>query len=494
MPWDAPPYSLRVDEPGEGGAAGLGPDEAEGDGRDVLIVDDDPTNLSLLADMLGKRGYRVRLANGGRRALTAAQARVPDLVMLDISMPEMDGFTVCERLKADPATREVPVVFLSALDEVIDKVRAFAVGGADYVTKPFELGEVLVRLEKELALSRLRRQMARRNAELERKNAELERKNQELARRTEELLQSQERATRVFSTLTGVLPGYELDGRYRLEARIGTGGFGAVYRARQLALDRQVAVKVLQPALTDESPEALRRLLREGVAACRVNHPNAVTVFDSGVSPDGVAYLVMELLEGRSLADELAGGTVLSPERCVAIAVPVCRVLAEAHAAGIVHRDIKPSNIFLHRAREQEVVKVVDFGTAKLLHGEAGAADPAHRTQLVGTPAYLAPERLQRGIADGRADIYSLGVTLYEMLSGALPCEEDSLSGWLAAAARGDLELRPLQSRNPALPAGLVEAVMRALSRDPAARPTAPELEQALLGALAGLLGAGRLP
>jgi diguanylate cyclase (GGDEF)-like protein len=147
---------------------------------DVLIVDDNPINLDLLSSMLQKQGYRVRVATNGMRALAAAKSVQPDLVMLDINMPEMDGYEVCRRLKAGELTRDVPVIFISALDEAMDKVKAFQSGGADYVTKPFQFEEVLARIENQLKISRLQREMERKNAELQQANLHLERANRML--------------------------------------------------------------------------------------------------------------------------------------------------------------------------------------------------------------------------------------------------------------------------------------------------------------------------
>jgi diguanylate cyclase (GGDEF)-like protein len=147
---------------------------------DVLIVDDNPINLDLLSGMLLDRGYRVRVATSGRRALSAARSAVPDLIMLDINMPEMDGYEVCERVKGDVTTRDTPVIFISALDNALDKVRAFQTGGADYVTKPFQFEEVLARIEIQLKISRLQKEMERKNAELAQSNVQLERANRML--------------------------------------------------------------------------------------------------------------------------------------------------------------------------------------------------------------------------------------------------------------------------------------------------------------------------
>lgn len=146
---------------------------AEPGRADILVVDDNPANIELLVAILSSRGYRVRVANSGARALAAASADPPDLIMLDIAMPKMDGYEVCRQLKADPATRAVPVIFLSALNGVIDKVQAFGAGGTDYIGKPFQLEEVIARVENQVRVSRMQREVEQRNTELAVVNAEL---------------------------------------------------------------------------------------------------------------------------------------------------------------------------------------------------------------------------------------------------------------------------------------------------------------------------------
>lgn len=155
-------------------------DEIKKNKGEILIVDDNPINLDLLSSMLREHHYRVRAAINGRRALMAVRSCLPDLIMLDINMPEMDGYEVCRQLKADSYTADIPVIFISALDEVLDKVRAFEVGGADYVTKPFQFGEVLVRIENHLKISRLQKEMERKNQELQQSYLQLERANRML--------------------------------------------------------------------------------------------------------------------------------------------------------------------------------------------------------------------------------------------------------------------------------------------------------------------------
>jgi CheY-like chemotaxis protein len=438
----------------------------------IFIVDDNPNNLSLLAGILRDGGYEVRIANSGRRALAAIRAEPPELVLLDINMPDLSGFEVCRELKAGPATAEIPVVFLSALDDVADKVSAFDAGGVDYVTKPFHTDEVLVRVATQLRLSRLR-------LALEQKNAELQRRNQQLQLAWRD-------ADHVFASLSDSLSGTVLDGRYRLEQKIGSGGFAAIYRGHELAAGRPVAVKILRPDSGRDAATYLDRFRNEGLSAMRLSHPNAVAVLDSGVTSSGVAFLVMELLEGRSLAEELERTGPLSLRRCAEIVGPLCAVLAHAHGQGILHRDIKPANVFLHQARGGEVVKVVDFGIAKLFDEERHTDVFTTIGRLIGTPVYMSPERLLGKPHDERADSYGVGVTLYQMISGRLPFEVTG--GNLGAVVMTCLaeSATPLRRHVPDCPAPVEALVMRAIAKRPEDRPRVADLAAALAAAVEG--------
>jgi serine/threonine protein kinase len=434
----------------------------------VFIVDDNPNNLTLLSSILRDAGYEVRAASGGRRALEILERRRPELIMLDIQMPDLDGYEVCRVLKQSPELRAIPVIFVSSLDDVIDKVKAFEVGGVDYVTKPFEAAEVLARVASQLRLSRLQAELERRNAELERKNAEL--------------VASRRETEQVFSALSEVLPGTVLDDAYRIDAKIGEGGFGAVFRGLRLDLERPVAVKVLRPTPSGRSAEGIERFRREGIAACRVHHPNAVDVLDFGVTPGGIAYLVMELLRGDTLESLLHDRGALPLERCAEILAPVCDALAEAHDQRVVHRDVKPANIFLHQTKQGEVVKVVDFGVAKLFETEeAGGPDNTVDGTLVGTPSYIAPERIVGEPYDGRSDVYSVGVVLYAMLCGELPFPQAKGANPFASVFNHVMkEPRPLREVRPDVPEMAEALTLRALAKVAAKRPTARELAAAL--------------
>jgi eukaryotic-like serine/threonine-protein kinase len=373
----------------------------------------------------------------------------------------------------------VPVIFISALDQVDEKVRAFEAGAADYVTKPFEPKEVLSRVGAHVQLYRLRRELETKQEELERNHRALAEQNEALSRKNEELEAAERRTRHVFSALAAALPGTVLDGKYRLDEKIGFGGFATVFKAEHLQLQRPVAVKVFRPWEGNDSPDELERFRIEGIAACRVQHPNAVAVTDFGISAGGIAYLVMELLRGITVAELLEVQQRLPFERCAEIVVPVCDVLAEAHAAGLVHRDIKPENVFLHRAARGEVVKLLDFGIAKLVERADAAHQQLTRGGLIGTPSFLAPERVMGLGYDARADVYSVGVTLYQMLSGRVPFPSDDEDDFFASLIRQ--ATAPIPALDvPDLPAGVERLVRSALSKDPDDRPTARELSEAL--------------
>lgn len=154
---------------------------------DILIVDDTLPNLRVLSSMLTEQGYEVRGAPNGSMALMIIEAEPPDLILLDINMPGMDGYEVCQKIKGNPQIQDIPVIFISALDEVLDKVKAFSVGAVDYITKPFQIAEVLVRVKNHLTIRTLQRQLQQTNAELRQANAELVTTNRALKETNREL-------------------------------------------------------------------------------------------------------------------------------------------------------------------------------------------------------------------------------------------------------------------------------------------------------------------
>jgi serine/threonine protein kinase len=305
---------------------------------------------------------------------------------------------------------------------------------------------------------------------------ELDAKNRELHEANAALVASQKQADRIFSALAEALPGTVLDGKYRLDERIGTGGFGAVFRGIQLTLNRPIAIKIFRPSPGNDSAEAIERFRLEGVSAARIVHPNAISILDSGISTDGIAYLVMELLNGHSLTDELKEYGKLSLRRCAEIINPVCSALTEAHRLGIIHRDIKPDNVFLHQTPEGEVVKVVDFGIAKLLGEDTGVDRKLTATDsIIGTPVYMAPERIVGGSGDARSDVYSVGVMLYEMLCGQPPFQHTAGGFYNLVLSHLNDSPPPMKSFNSDVSWEVEEAVGGALEKSPERRPTIAE-------------------
>jgi serine/threonine protein kinase len=206
-----------------------------------------------------------------------------------------------------------------------------------------------------------------------------------------------------------------------------------------------------------------------------------VAVLDFGVNQGGVAYLVMELLRGHSLEKELDQHTRLAPRRCAEIVVPVCGALAAAHAAGVVHRDIKPSNVFLHQTPQGEMPKILDFGIAKMSREAALGQSLTVDGSLLGTPAYMAPERFRRGPYGPKSDVYSVGAMLYEMLSGRLPFIPNSADPLALVAMQAEEDPPPLYVRCPEASPALETLVRSALHRNPESRPTAEALGRRLV-------------
>jgi hypothetical protein len=342
-----------------------------------------------------------------------------------------------------------------------------------------------------------RRLIVRRTKELEDTNALLVVKNQMLADSRAETLRSEQRSELIFAALADTLPGTVLDGKYRIEDKIGSGSFGTVYRGTHVLLNHPVAIKVFRPTIGTTAVEGLDRFRLEGISACRINHPNAVSVLDFDVTAGSLAYLVMELLQGQSLADELRVHKKLPPRRALQIAATVCDVLAEAHAAGIVHRDVKPSNVFLHYAKAdaEECVKVIDFGIAKLTDERPGVDSPTLTMagRLVGTPEYMAPERVNGDTYDGRSDVYAVGVMLYEMLTGQLPFSGKDGGYWAVAMMHIQRPAPAPSSVDSRIDAQLDALVLSALSKERESRPVAAELASALRSWVGtGSVGAAR--
>src|SRR6266550_7736665 len=220
-----------------------------------------------------------------------------------------------------------------------------------------------------------------------------------------------------------------LDARYQLESRLGQGGMGVVFRARHIFLKTAHAIKVILPDLVGNDPMLVTRFRQEALAAAAIRHQNIIAVTDFGVVRGTMPFLVMEFVNGQSLQDMLAEEKVMPPERALEFACAIGAGVGAAHRQNIVHRDLKPLNIMLQDgAPVAEGLKILDFGLAKIKSGDLlGSFIQAKTSGLMGSPFYMAPEQWSDDEPDARADIYSLGIILYQMLAGEVPFKGSSI-------------------------------------------------------------------
>jgi predicted ATPase/serine/threonine protein kinase len=260
------------------------------------------------------------------------------------------------------------------------------------------------------------------------------------------------------------LLGVVVDKKFQIDSLIGSGGMGSVYRATQIALARSAALKVIRRHSVFDGADA-ERFRREALAVARLKHEHIVTIYDFGVSAEAGAYIAMEYLEGRTLAEAVAAGP-LSIDSALEIGRQICSAVHAAHEAGVVHRDLKPQNIFLERSIEGERVKVLDFGIARL--DAMDAASLTGEGGILGTPLYMSPEQCEDGGGDERSDQYGVGCLVYEMLTGKPPFVANTIPSLLLKKVTQQPE--PPSRRVEGISEEIEAAVMIALARDPRAR------------------------
>jgi serine/threonine-protein kinase len=269
--------------------------------------------------------------------------------------------------------------------------------------------------------------------------------------------------------------------KYQVEALIGEGGMGKVYRARQIALDKLVVLKVLRHTLLGDD-RTVARFKREAKAASRLNHPNSIGILDFGQAEDGALFIAMEFVPGQDLHTVLSKEGPLPEPRIVRIVSQVLSALYDAHAAGVIHRDLKPENIMVEQRRnEPDFVKVLDFGIAKFQDGEDGGPTLTRTGFVCGTPEYMSPEQARGTTLDHRSDLYAVGVIIYQLLTGRLPFESDSAVGY-ATKHLTEEPLPPSRKRPEIRVSPAMERlVMRTLSKSPDDRPQDAEAFKAEL-------------
>jgi CheY-like chemotaxis protein/predicted Ser/Thr protein kinase len=383
----------------------------------LLLVDDNKENLTWLARRLRRDGYQIALAESGSMALEILDMESISLVLLDVQMPDMDGFQVLEEIRKTHNHDQLPVFMVSANTDTASKVQGISLGANDYVPKPVEYEFLLAKLK---SLFRLR-ESGNLNAP----------------------------TARAASTLKVG----EMVNHYRLSSLLGEGGMGRVFRATDERLLREVALKVMSGEMNRESNQ---RFLTEARAVARVAHPNVITIYEIGDLP--CPYLAMELVDGKEL-DDYTAGQALKPTEAVRLAQQIAEALAAVHERGILHRDLKPGNIMVCPDCR---VKVMDFGLAKI---EELNQKLTRTGDIWGTPQYMSPEHFDPslGEVDACSDQYALATVFYELLTGQLPFKSLAMAALifevLSKKPRHPSELNPL------VPRELADICLRGLSK-----------------------------
>jgi CheY-like chemotaxis protein/tRNA A-37 threonylcarbamoyl transferase component Bud32 len=469
----------------------------------LLVVDDVEDNREVLRRRLDREGYSVECASNGREALSRIAAAPFDLVLLDVMMPEVDGYAVLEQLKSNSDTRDIPVIMISALDDMPSVVRCIERGAEDFLPKPFDAVLLRARISASLEKKRLRDQekayledvhrvieaavaveagqyvpgrlatIARRDDALGRlarvfdgmvnQVKEREDRLREQIRELRGDIDVARRETKDYAATIdpgNIAAGARFAERYEIMSVVGRGGMGTVYRARDLELGQEVAIKTLRPEFLAEDT-ILERFKEEIRLTYRITHRNVVRTHYFG-EWSGVYYLTMEFVEGVTLRQLIDTRGRLGVPSTLAIATQLAESLAVAHDQGVIHRDIKPQNLLLDA---DGVLKVMDFGIARLSERTSGLTEVG---LIVGTPAYMSPEQLLADKIDARSDLYSTGLVLYECLTGQLPFEARST---VALISKLLTEVpQPPAALNPEVPSPLSSLIVQLLARTPEGR------------------------
>jgi serine/threonine protein kinase len=401
----------------------------------ILVAEDETPIRNNIVSLLRMEGFDVVEANNGRTALALAREHLPELVLSDVMMPELDGLGLLELLRADPLTASIPLIFLSARTERADRRRGMNLGADDYLGKPFSRDELL-----EAVNARLKRHQPALKSDASLKSA----------------------PAAALATAAKQLPPVAVKG-YRILRKIGSGGMSEVFLAVRESDQRELALKVLDTAINDDGA-LLDRFLQEYALLAQIDHPNVARIFDQGIT-DAHAFLSMEYFVRGDIKQRIAAG--LTQHEALGVTVQVALALAQIHARGIVHRDVKPDNLMMRR---DGTVALIDFGIAK--HADNGLGHTLHG-EIVGSPYYLSPEQAAGKPVSPASDIYCLGVIFYEMLTGKRPYSADRMEVLLAqhlfsppprlADQHSDMQdlLDRMMHKDPAQRMGTAQAVVK---------------------------------
>ncbi|MEM7583725.1 MAG: protein kinase [Acidobacteriota bacterium] len=400
----------------------------------LLVSDDDPQVLDLVTLVLQEAGHTVVATDDATAVHALATQPGIDAIVLDVNMPK-SGFEILGELRGDPATSALPILFLSGMGGREYRARGLVEGADDYMVKPFEPAELVLRVAK--------------------------------------LLSWRQRTTPSFGEPESASESDDQPrlGRYEVLDVIGQGSMGTVYRGRDPRLERQVALKTIRldaSSSKEQRQELLDQLRNEAITIARFSHPNIIAVYDMG-GVERSAFIAMELVDGLSLRDYLRACGPMPEDMVIPMSAAVAKGLTMAHEREIIHRDVKPGNVLLGR---DGAIKVSDFGLASVV--SALAVDSG---EISGTPGYVPPEVMNTRPYSKPGDLFGLGATIYESLTGVHPLTGNTLRETIQNTLQG--QIKPISDYLD-VSQQLEQLVLELLSTDPARRPTAIEATETL--------------
>lgn len=445
----------------------------------VLVVEDDPTLAKLIAEVLSNDEHAVDVLNDGEEGARQLCSGQYALAVLDWDLPGKCGPDICRAYRESGG--KSPVLMLTGRSKPTEIETGFDAGADDYLTKPFSLKEFRARVKA----------LLRRTGEYQIpeavSSAPVVTPKPPAPPAEQPAIKSCWVCGREFDLSYELCPddgcnlvlakadpliGQILDDRYTVTERVARGGMGAIYKGHHERLRKPVAVKVLHSTVFFEDPAAIKRLGQEAVIVGRLNHPNIVSVYDFGVTPTGLPYLVMDFLDGITLGDVVKKDGPLTVDRAINLFLQIAGGMRAAHEAGLIHRDLKPSNIMLlNDSGNQELAKILDFGIAKVLPESGIDIEKLTQTgETLGTVFYMSPEQCSGGQLDYRSDIYSLGCVMYEALIGLPPFQSKNPLATIQLQVKG--KPLPFNEARPdySIPAELEAIVMKTLEKEPSKR------------------------
>lgn len=446
----------------------------------ILLVEDNEDLLETLADWLRYEGHSVQTASDGIEASTVLKTGVFDILLLDWLIPGKSGLELSKEYRMSGG--RAPIIMLTGRSSMDNQERGFDAGVDHYLVKPFNLKELSWRVR-----ACLRRSLDSFPVVLA-QNSEKQRVTTNVCKTCGATYDTTisvcfNDATVLQEESVEFFVGSPLSESYVIAGVLGRGATGTVFKAWHKKKEKVFALKLLDKTHISDATR-VRRFQHEGDVLKKLEHPNIIHVHDVGVSSAGQPYLVMDYVEGRSLAGLLAKKNDTMPfKQMISINRQICEGMAHAHKMGVIHRDLKPANILLHKGAREEQVHIVDFGVAMVLSQEKSLQQLqlTGTGEILGTVLYMSPEQCMGQELDARSDIYSLGCIMYEMISGHPPL-----------AGRNVLETLHLRINDtpPKLstlrtdvPAAIEKIVHKSIARDQSARFDSMESLQKSLAA-----------